>query len=135
MRKGYTRILLSCHCVLCYHNNNTVLQQPTLLWFGVGSHAPCVRLSPGVVVEKVMVQLDEDRKSWYEGVDDKGSRVLFWEWGGKDDNRAVKVVAVADGGMELEQGGVTVLYGEEQRIDDAGKAEDFILDFNTEIYF
>ena len=31
--------------------------------------------------------------------------------------------------------GVPMVHGEEQRIDDAGKEEDFVLDFYTEIYF
>ena len=74
VRKGDIGTLVSCQYVL-YHSNNTVLQQPTLLWFGVESHAPCVCASPGVVVEKGMVQLDEDRKVWYKGEDDIGYRV------------------------------------------------------------
>lgn len=111
VRTGDIGTLVSCHCVLCHHNNNTVLQHPALLWFGVGSHAPCVRASPGVVVEKGVVQLEEDRKAWCEGVDGMGSRVIVWGWGGKDDNRAVRGVAVVPRGVAVEHEGVAGIYG------------------------
>ena len=51
------------------------------------------------------------------GIEDNviGSRVLVWGWGGTDDNRTVKCVAVVVGG------GMTMVHGEEQdqRINDA----------------
>ena len=77
------------------------------------------------------MQLDKERKAWCEGVVDIGSSV---SWGGKDDNKALKSVALVDRGKELEHGFVAVVHGEEQRID-AGKEEDFVLNFYTDIYF
>ena len=59
--------MVSCHCVLCHNHNETVLEQPTLLWFGEESHAPLVCMFPKVVVEKGLVQLNGDRKVWCKG--------------------------------------------------------------------
>ena len=67
VRKGDIGTLVSCHYVLCHHDNKTVLQQPTLLWFGEESHNPLVCALPRVVVEKGLVKLNGYRKAWCEG--------------------------------------------------------------------
>ena len=52
----------------CYNN----LPSFGLVWEAL----PPVYVSPAVVVEKGMVQLDKDRKGQCKGVDDVGFRVL-----------------------------------------------------------
>ena len=91
--------------------------------------------------------------------------MFVWGWGGKDDNRAVRGVAVLPGGVALEHGGVTVVnvdvalehgsvpgtneavavvHGEEEKYQSSvekmrnvtGKEADFVMDdFFTQIYF
>ena len=111
---------MSSNGLLCHHDQETQLQEPAHLWFGLESPTPCIHVSPRVGVEKGVVQLDKDRKAWCQGVEDNdiGSRVIVLIWGGKDDNRIVMDAAVVvDGGMAM-------LHGEEekQRINDAGYA-------------
>ena len=61
VKTGAIGTMVSCHCVLCYHDKKPVLQA-VLLWFGVESYTPLVCAFPGVVVEKGMIQLHKDRE-------------------------------------------------------------------------
>ena len=67
VRTGAIGTLVSQQCVLCLPSDSVFLH-PALLWFGWGSHAPCVRAAPGTVVGEGVVWLEEDRRAWCEGV-------------------------------------------------------------------
>ena len=93
IQTGAIGILVTSHCLLCH---SRVQLFPALVWFGKGSHAPCVRAAPDLVVGKGDVWLDEERRAWCEGVGQVGRRVLVWAWGGSEEDGAVRGVAVME---------------------------------------
>ena len=79
VRNRDIEILVSHHYLFC-HQENTLLQKPTLHWFrGV---APSLGVSSRVAVKKSLVALEEDIKLFFPSLSRKGRReeVSKKEW-------------------------------------------------------